>query len=60
MPNYSYACDGCGTCWDQRESVNTRDAVICPDCKRLARRTYSAPGIAFKGAGFYTTDKGNK
>jgi len=32
------------------------DHVACPGCGNKANRIFSAPGIIFKGSGFYVTD----
>lgn len=58
MPNYSYRCPDCNVTWEQHQPVETRDEVRCGECGQQAQRQFNAPGIAFKGAGFYTTDKG--
>lgn len=48
-----YTCDSCGTV---REGKNG-DVPRCPSCGELMRKSWtSAPGIQFKGSGFYVND----
>ena len=48
-----YKCDSCGTA---QEGENG-DVPRCPSCGELMRKSWtSAPGIQFKGAGFYVND----
>lgn len=51
---YEYVCERC-------EHVFTTDshiARICPRCGKsnMVRRLWSAPGVIYKGDGFYSTD----
>lgn len=56
MPIYTYACTACETRRDVRHSIHADPESVCPDCGGPVRRVISAPGIAFKGTGFYKTD----
>ena len=56
MPTYEYRCKECG---DELEVVQsfTDDALdTCPSCGGPLRKKFAAPGIAFRGSGFYKTD----
>lgn len=58
MPTYTYKCTQCDHAFDTRHSITADPLRDCPDCqgKTLRRVISSAPGIAFKGSGFYVTD----
>ena len=59
MPTYEYTCM---TCDESQEIVRKfEDEEIippCPSCGYRMVRSYTAPGIQFKGSGFYKTDHG--
>ena len=60
MALYDYTCSKCGL-----EKVITRpiseneptDGYSCDTCNSTLNRVYSNIGVAFKGSGFYSTDK---
>lgn len=54
MPMYEYRCPICNNQMELELSME-HDLVRCNDCNALANRIYSAPGIVFKGKGFYKT-----
>ena len=59
MPTYEYTCITC----DKSEEINRKfnDPEVIPPCSQCGYkmiRSYSAPGIQFKGSGFYKTDNG--
>lgn len=54
MPTYEYACGNCGITVEITASVSENIAPRC-DCGQMMTRKYSAPGIVFKGTGFYKT-----
>lgn len=59
MPTYEYACITC----DKSEEITRKfddEEIIppCPICGYKMARAYSAPGVQFKGSGFYKTDNG--
>lgn len=57
MPIYQYKCEKCSCEFELRKSYNEdSDHVTCPECGKKARRVFCAPGIIFKGSGFYVTD----
>ena len=56
MPTYQYRCRDCD---EELEVVQafTDDALTkCPACKGSLRKVFAAPGISFKGSGFYKND----
>lgn len=60
MALYDYTCSKCGL-----EKVITRPiseneptgGYSCDTCNSILNRVYSNIGVAFKGSGFYSTDK---
>ena len=57
MPIYQYRCEQCACEFELRKSFTEEsNHVICPGCGKKANRVFSAPGIIFKGSGFYVTD----
>lgn len=69
MPTYDYRCETCGLDFELAQSFHDDTLVKCPTKKsgnnpagcaspgrgRVAK-IFSAPGITFKGSGFYKTD----
>ena len=60
MPIYGYKCDNCGNVFDMRQSFQDEPRYECPQCQHIARRTFHAPPVIYKGSGFYTTDYARK
>jgi putative FmdB family regulatory protein len=56
MPTYVYACDTCGTQFEQFQSFKDEPLRTCPSCAGAVRRVFQPVGIVFKGAGWYITD----
>ena len=57
MPIYEYACDSCGHRFDRLQSFRDDPVRVCPECGEAScRRLISAPGIVFKGSGWYIKD----
>jgi len=57
MPVYEFTCSTCGQLFEKTLPVGADQAgVRCPAGHRTARRMFSAPGVQFKGSGFYATD----
>lgn len=56
MPVYDYKCDECGNRFERRQSFSDDPISVCPKCGGRTRRVIHAPGIVFKGTGFYKTD----
>ncbi len=56
MPKYEYACKSCGERIEVVQSFNDAPLEECPSCSGPLRKVFGAPGISFKGSGFYRTD----
>lgn len=56
MPTYVYACDTCGTQFEQFQSFKDDPLRDCPSCAGAVRRVFQPVGIVFKGSGWYITD----
>jgi putative FmdB family regulatory protein len=54
VPMYDYRCPMCNMTWELELSME-HDLVRCNDCGTQANRIFSAPGVVFKGKGFYST-----
>jgi putative FmdB family regulatory protein len=58
MPIYQYQCTDCTETSDVVRGINENTPdPICNKCNVTLKRVYSNIGVAFKGSGFYTTDK---
>ena len=56
MPTYEYRCKACGEQLEVVQSFTDDSLTICEACGGELRKLFGAPGIAFKGSGFYQTD----
>jgi len=69
MPTYDYQCSTCGVAFELFQSFSEDTLTKCPTkksgnspegCTAPGRgkvtKVFSAPGITFKGSGFYKTD----
>jgi putative FmdB family regulatory protein len=59
MPIYEYKCTTCDTkqAIVKKADERDKDLPVCRICKMDMKRVYSNIGVAFKGNGFYTTDR---
>jgi putative FmdB family regulatory protein len=56
MPTYDYACIECDETLEVVRGYHDRESIPpCPKCGYGMARVYNAPGIQFKGSGFYST-----
>lgn len=55
MPTYEYRCGKCESLTVISRSVDERDDEVKCTCGFESTRIYNAPGIQFKGTGFYRT-----
>lgn len=56
MPLYPYRCTQCGHKFEKIQSFSAAPETECPKCEGLLERTLTAPGLQFKGAGWYVND----
>ena len=69
MPTYHYRCSTCGLDFELNQSFSEDSLSKCPTKKSgrspdgcttpgrgKVEKVFSAPGISFKGSGFYKTD----
>lgn len=58
MPLYDYRCKDCEIIKTITKGLNEKDQEYhCDTCNSKLIRVYSNVGVAFKGSGFYSTDK---
>lgn len=60
MPLYPYRCTKCGHRFEKIQSFNSEPETECPKCGGKLERPLTAPGLQFKGAGWYVTDYASK
>lgn len=58
MPVYAYRCQGCGIEFDIHQSFSDDPLTVCEECGGELRKLLGSVGVSFKGAGFYSTDRG--
>ena len=56
MPTYEYRCKDCGDELEVVQSFTDDPLDTCPSCGGDLRKKFAAPGISFRGSGFYKTD----
>lgn len=58
MATYEFRCDTCGGIFKIIQSIHdkTPQSLTC-HCGGIASRIFHAAPVAFKGSGFYKTDK---
>jgi putative FmdB family regulatory protein len=56
VPTYDYRCKACGQELEVFQSFSDEPLTTCEACGGQLRKLFGAPGIAFKGSGFYKTD----
>ena len=60
LPLYPYRCTQCGHRFEKIQSFADEQEKICPKCGGALERTLTAPGLSFKGAGWYVNDYAGK
>jgi putative FmdB family regulatory protein len=60
MPLYEYKCSNCNSHVEVVQKVNDQPLKKCPKCGGALKKLLSAPGLQFKGKGWYVTDYGEK
>jgi putative FmdB family regulatory protein len=57
MPTYEYVCKSCGDRLEVQQRFTDDALTECPRCEGPLRKVFGNVGIAFKGSGFYKTDR---
>lgn len=58
MPLYEFLCKTCDeVIIEVRTAEDSSKESVCSTCNNPRKRLYSSVGIAFKGSGFYSTEK---
>lgn len=56
MPLYEYQCLKCGKVFEKMQKFSDAPLTEHEDCGGPVERLLSAPGLQFKGSGWYITD----
>jgi putative FmdB family regulatory protein len=56
LPLYPYRCKECGHKFEKIQKFSAKPETVCPKCGGALERTLTAPGLSFKGAGWYVND----
>lgn len=56
MPTYQYKCKACSADLEVVQSFSDKPLKKHQGCGGELRKVFAAPGISFKGGGFYKTD----
>lgn len=57
MPTFDFRCTKCAAVFESAIPFGSKKRPPCPACKhKKTEKLLSAPGIVFKGSGFYKTD----
>jgi len=56
LPLYPYRCTQCGHRFEKIEKFGAKPERKCPKCGGALERQLTAPGLQFKGAGWYVND----
>ncbi|MDD5559948.1 FmdB family zinc ribbon protein [Candidatus Methylomirabilis sp.] len=59
MPIYEYECEVCQHRFEVIQKVSDRPIKKCVLCQGKVYKVLSAPGLLFKGSGWYVTDYAN-
>ena len=60
MPLYAYRCTACGHKFEKIQKFSAKQEKVCPKCGGVLERPLTAPGLNFKGAGWYVNDYASK
>jgi putative FmdB family regulatory protein len=59
MATYEYGCIECDKTEEVSRGITDPESIpSCPSCGYAMVRVWNAPGVQFKGSGFYKTDNG--
>ncbi len=56
MPIYEYRCEDCETVIEKLQKFSDPPLTECARCGGRLQKVISAPGLQFKGSGWYVTD----
>jgi putative FmdB family regulatory protein len=56
LPLYPYRCTQCGHRFEKIQHFSDEPETVCPKCGGALERPLTAPGLQFKGAGWYVND----
>jgi putative FmdB family regulatory protein len=56
LPLYAYRCTQCGHRFEKIQNFSAEPETECPECHGVLERPLTAPGLSFKGAGWYVND----
>ena len=59
VPIYEYECEVCNHRFEVIQKVSDRPIKKCVLCQGKVYKVLSAPGLLFKGSGWYVTDYAN-
>ena len=59
VPIYEYQCEACDHRFEVIQKVSDKPIKKCVLCQGKVRKVLSAPGLLFKGSGWYVTDYAN-
>jgi putative FmdB family regulatory protein len=60
LPIYEYECESCHRRTERMQKLSDPPLEKCDHCGGKLRKIISAPGIQFKGSGWYVTDYSQK
>jgi putative FmdB family regulatory protein len=60
LPLYAYRCTQCGHKFEKIQNFSAEEEKECPKCQGVLERPLTAPGLNFKGAGWYVNDYAHK
>ncbi|MGA3333480.1 MAG: FmdB family zinc ribbon protein [Terracidiphilus sp.] len=60
MPLYPYRCTQCGYRFEKIQRFSAKPEKECPKCGGVLERLLTAPGLNFKGSGWYVNDYASK
>jgi len=59
VPIYEYQCEACNHRFEVIQKVSDKPIKKCVLCQGKVHKLLSAPGLLFKGSGWYVTDYAN-
>ncbi|HWT83684.1 MAG TPA: FmdB family zinc ribbon protein [Candidatus Methylomirabilis sp.] len=59
VPIYEYECESCKQRFEIMQKFSDRPVKKCAKCGGPVHKVLSAPGLVFKGSGWYVTDYAN-